>query len=160
MKAFAVVGWKNSGKTTLVERLVAHFADQGLRVATIKHTHHAFLMDREGTDTDRHRRAGASQVAMVGANGWTLASTESVSLDGMLANLAPCDVAVLEGFKRSALPKIEVRADAASERLWADDSTVFAVASELDEPCPLPRFRRDDIEGLAEVALDAVSEPA
>ena len=160
MKTFAVVGWKNSGKTTLVERLVAHFSGHGLRVATIKHTHHAFLMDREGTDTDRHRRAGAAQVAMVGSNGWTLASTAPTTLDEMLASLAPCDIAIVEGFKRSNLPKIEVRADAHSERLWETDPSVFAVAGEPQEECPLPRFRRDDIAGLADAALAALEEPA
>ena len=157
-----MVGWKDSGKTTLVERLVVHFTAQGLRVATVKHTHDAFLMDREGTDTYRHRRAGARSVAMVGANGWTIAHGGTPpGLDHIVKQLNGPDVVVVEGFKRSALPKIEVIADPAAERLWRTDSNVLAVASDLpDAQCPLPRFARDDVEGLARTVLERVHVPA
>lgn len=162
MKVFAVVGWKDSGKTTLVERLVAHFAERGVHVATVKHTHHAFLMDREGTDTDRHRRAGARQVAMVGANGWTLARTQrDPSLQAVLYRLEGAQVVIVEGYKRSRLPKIEVIADPGVERLWRSDDNVVAVASEIEDPdCPLPRFARDDVSALAAAVMDSLDVPA
>ena len=155
MMVCAVAGWKDSGKTTLVERLVGHFAARGFSVATVKHSHDAFLMDRPGTDTDRHRRAGAAQVAMVGSNGWTLARSEpEPSLDAVLAALHPADLVVVEGYKRSSLPKIEVIADEQAEAIWRTDREVFAVASELTDPtCPLPRFPRDDIAALADAML-------
>ena len=161
MIVFAVVGWKDSGKTTLVERLVAHLAGQGMRVATIKHTHDAFLMDRPGTDTDRHRRAGAREVAMIGANGWTLARREVASLENVLTQLDAPDVVIVEGYKRCALPKIEVLADPDAEALWRTDRNVVALASEIaQDDCPLPRFARDDIAGLSEAVLTHGRAPA
>lgn len=156
MIVFAVVGWKNSGKTTLVERLVSHLAARNYTVATVKHTHDAFLMDRPGTDTDRHRRAGASQVAMVGANGWTVArSGKPPELQDILDHLSGADIVVVEGFKRSDLPKIEVIADPEAECLWRNDARVVTIASDLPDPvCPLPRFPRDDVPALAAIMLE------
>jgi molybdopterin-guanine dinucleotide biosynthesis protein B len=67
-RVFGVVGWKNSGKTTLVERLVAEFVRRGWRIATVKHAHHDADIDRAGTDSFRHRAAGATEVALVGGH--------------------------------------------------------------------------------------------
>ena len=67
-----IAGWKKSGKTTLAERLIAEFTRRGLRVATVKHAHHDFQIDDAETDSARHRRAGAAQVAVVSAKRWAL----------------------------------------------------------------------------------------
>src|SRR5690606_142191 len=71
-RVLGVIGWKNSGKTTLVERLVAELVARGWKVSTVKHAHHAFDIDHEGTDTFRHRAAGASEVAIVSRRRWAL----------------------------------------------------------------------------------------
>ena len=68
MKIFGITGWKNSGKTGLVARLVTHFSAQGLSVATVKHAHHTFDIDHPGTDSFRHRAAGAEQVVISSVN--------------------------------------------------------------------------------------------
>src|SRR5258706_11564164 len=72
MKIIGIVGWKNNGKTTLVEKLVSHFAATGLRVATVKHAHHDFDLDQPGKDSYRHRAAGATQVIISSVRRWAL----------------------------------------------------------------------------------------
>ena len=68
----AIAGWKNSGKTTLTVRLVEEFTKCGLRIATVKHAHHSFDIDHEGRDSFRHRKAGATEVAVVSKGRWAL----------------------------------------------------------------------------------------
>ena len=156
--AFAVAGWKNSGKTTLVERLVAHLTAEGFRVGTIKHSHDAFLMDIEGTDSWRHRQAGAQAVAMMGPNGFALSQSGSEPpLALVLERMESCDVVILEGGKNAALPLIEVVADPQREAIRDRNPHVFAVA--CDEPLgtALPVFPRDDTAGLARLALQRLA---
>ena len=100
-RVFGITGWKNSGKTTLAERLVTELTSRGWRVSTIKHAHHAFDIDKEGTDSFRHRAAGASEVAIVAGSRWALMhelrGEEEPSLDEIVARLAPCDIVLVEG---------------------------------------------------------------
>jgi molybdopterin-guanine dinucleotide biosynthesis adapter protein len=152
-----IVGWKNSGKTTLVCALVAEFRRRGLDVATIKHAHHAFDIDDGNTDSARHRRAGAGQVAVVSQSRWAvvreLHNSPEPSLEEIIARLEPCDLIVVEGYKRAPIPKIEARRTAAGDRapLAATDRHVIAIAA--DHPVAataLPVFRLDDIAGIAD----------
>lgn len=151
-----VAGWSNSGKTTLIERLVAHFRAKGLRVATIKHTHHKFDIDRPESDTARHRRAGAAETAIV--SGSRVAVIEEIesrgepSLADVASRLTPADLILVEGYKSAPIPKIEVRraAAAAEKLLAASDPLVIAIAA--DHPVDghgKPVFDLDDIEGIA-----------
>ncbi|MEM9104399.1 MAG: molybdopterin-guanine dinucleotide biosynthesis protein B, partial [Pseudomonadota bacterium] len=64
-RVFGFTGWKNSGKTGLTVRIVEELTRRGWRISTIKHAHHAFDIDKEGTDSFRHREAGATEVAIV-----------------------------------------------------------------------------------------------
>src|SRR5262249_7000496 len=108
-----IAGWKNSGKTTLATRLVEEFIRRGLKVATIKHAHHAFLVDEGETDSARHRRAGAQQVAIVSKTRWALIRELGAEPEPSFAEVAswfdPCDLIIVEGYKWTAIPKIEVR---------------------------------------------------
>jgi len=131
---FGIVGWKNSGKTTLVEALVAEFARRGLRVSTIKHAHHEFDIDVPGKDSHRHRTAGASQVLIASRTRRALMSEirdePEPSLDELLRQLDPCDLVLVEGFKNGNHPKIEVLRDANFDLRLADrDPTIAAVAT-------------------------------
>jgi len=72
MKVYGVTGWKNNGKTGLTERLVAEFSRRGLRVATLKHAHQRADIDQPGTDSHRHRVAGAGQVLLATPERWAL----------------------------------------------------------------------------------------
>ena len=109
-RVFGVTGWKNAGKTTLVERLVAEFVRRGWRVATIKHAHHDVDVDQPGRDSFRHRAAGATEVAVVGGHRYAIMrEQEEPTLAEVLARMAPADLILIEGFKRERHPKIEVR---------------------------------------------------
>jgi molybdopterin-guanine dinucleotide biosynthesis protein B len=148
---FGVTGWKNAGKTTLTERLVAEFVRRGWRVSTIKHAHHAADVDHPGTDSFRHRAAGATEVALVGGQRYAIMREGAEpSLAEVLARLAPADIVLIEGYKREPHPKIEVRAGDAPS-LAAGDSAIAAFAADTKPAdSDLPWFRRDDIAGIAD----------
>ena len=148
---FGVTGWKNAGKTTLTERLVAEFVRRGWKVATIKHAHHAVDIDRPGTDSFRHRAAGATEVALVGGQRYAIMREQAdPPLEEVLARLAPADIVLIEGYKREPHPKIEVRAGDMPS-LAANDSAIAAIAADAKPAdTALPWFRRDDIAGIAE----------
>lgn len=155
-----IAGWKNSGKTTLVTRLVADLTRRGLRVATVKHAHHGFQVDDGETDSARHRRAGAAQVAIVSAKRWAivteLGETPEPDLAAMLARLDPTDLVLVEGFKAAPIPKIEVRRKEAVHRqpLAATDPLVIAVAADYPtEAGNLPVFALDDIPDVADFII-------
>ena len=157
-RVFGITGWKNSGKTTLTERLVAEFCRRGWRISTVKHAHHSFDIDHQGTDSFRHRQAGASEVAIVSDRRWALMSElrdeeEEVQLRDILARLAPCDLVLIEGYKREAHPKIETRRRGAAQfrPLARADHHIVAIAA--DHPVPgetLPVFLLDDIASIAD----------
>jgi molybdopterin-guanine dinucleotide biosynthesis protein B len=147
-----VIGRKNAGKTTLVERLVAEFVRRGWRIATVKHAHHDADIDQPGRDSWRHRAAGAREVALVTGNRWAIMHEAAAepSLHEVMARLAPADLVIIEGYKREPHPKIEVRA-AGGQSIAAGDPDVVAIAAD-DRPADatLPWFRRDDAVGLAD----------
>ena len=149
-RIFGITGWKNAGKTTLVERLVAEFVRRGLTVNTVKHGHHDLDVDHPGRDSYRHRAAGATEVAVVGGHRYAIMrEQEEPTLAEVLARLAPADLILIEGYKREPHRKIEVRAG--GEPMAPRDPTIVAIAS--DEPPDdgqLPWFRRDDIAGIAD----------
>lgn len=154
MKVYGVTGWKNCGKTGLMERLVAHFTAQGLRVSTVKHTHHGVDLEVEGTDTHRHRVAGAAQVMLAsGARSALLSEHRGApepELDALLAQMAPVDLVLVEGFKASAHPKIEAHRAAAGHGLLAsENATVRAVASDAQPDVPVPVLHLDDTAAIA-----------
>jgi molybdopterin-guanine dinucleotide biosynthesis adapter protein len=131
-----IVGWKNSGKTTMVERLVGIFSASGLNVATVKHAHHSFDIDRPDTDSGRHRGAGARQVAIVSQRRMALMTefgdAPEPPLREVLARLAPCDLVIVEGYKREKLPKIELRRSAQTREapLAPADPDIVAIAAD------------------------------
>lgn len=158
-RVVGVVGWKDNGKTTLVERLVAHLVAQGLRVSTVKHAHHSVDIDQPGKDSWRHREAGASEVVLATARRWVLIhelrGEAEPPLDAILTKLAPCDLVIVEGFKAWPHPKIEVHRKArGTPLLAASDPRILAVAS--DEPLPgldRPVFHLDDVPAIAGFVL-------
>jgi len=160
-RVFGITGWKNSGKTTLTERLVAEFTRRGFAVSTIKHAHHAFDIDKEGTDSFRHRAAGAREVAIVSEGRWALMhelrGENEPPLDQILSRLAKCDLVLIEGYKREAHPKIEARRPGAKDTapLSAQDPAIVTIASETPQPDEtLPVFDLDDIQRIADFIAD------
>ncbi|MEQ1717151.1 MAG: molybdopterin-guanine dinucleotide biosynthesis protein B [Hyphomicrobium sp.] len=151
-----IAGWSNAGKTTLIEKLAEYFSQKGLRVATIKHTHHKFEIDKPESDTARHRRAGACETAII--SGTRVAFIEEIedrgepSLREIASRMKPADIIFVEGYKSADIPKIEVRRQAvAAERLLAaTDSRVLAIAADYDiDGQGTPVLDLDDIPGIA-----------
>ena len=133
-KVFGITGWKNSGKTTLVEALVRKLTGRGYRVSTIKHAHHAFDIDVPGKDSYRHREAGAHEVIVASGQRWALMhelrGAVPPSLSSLIGRLGDCDLLLVEGFKRDAHPKIEVLRALGSEGRIADsDPSICAIAT-------------------------------
>lgn len=159
VQVFGVAGWKNSGKTTLVERLVAEITRRGLTVSTIKHAHHAFDVDQPGRDSYRHRQAGAREVLVASGARWALMhelrEAEEPPLEALLAKLSPVDLALIEGYKREPYPKLEThRAITGKALLAPEDPSIRAVASDAPiEGLSVPRFDLDDIAGVADFVL-------
>jgi len=148
---FGITGWKNAGKTTLTERLVAEFVRRGWKIATIKHAHHAADIDHPGTDSFRHRAAGATEVALVTAHRYAIVrEQEEPGLAEVLARLAPADLVLVEGFKREGHPKIEVRANHTPPMEAAQFNIQAIAADQRPADTALPWFARDDIAGLAD----------
>lgn len=151
-----IAGWKKSGKTTLTVRLIEEFTRRGLKVASLKHAHHEFQVDSGETDSARHRRAGASQVAVVSAARWALITelndAPEPNFEEIVNALEPCDLVIVEGYKSAAIPKIEARREASITRkpLAGDDPLIFAIAADhAVEDAALPVYSLDDIEPLA-----------
>jgi molybdopterin-guanine dinucleotide biosynthesis protein B len=162
-----IAGWKNSGKTTLATRLIAELTRRGLRIASVKHAHHAFQIDEGETDSARHRRAGAAQVAIVSPRRWALvrelAGAPEPSLDEVIAHLGPCDLVIVEGYKSAAIPKIETRRRAAARATPLADTDPNVIAIAADHPVErqgVPVFSLDDAPGIADFIIGAPGAPA
>lgn len=159
MKAFGIVGYKNSGKTGLVERLVADLTARGFSISTIKHAHHTFDVDQPGKDSHRHRMAGARQTLLASTNRWALMtelrSDEEPSLDSLIARLDPVDLVLIEGYKHESHPKIEAHRAATGQQMIApDDPTIQAVASDSIQEFDRPVFDLNDTKAIAEFILE------
>ncbi|MES0024873.1 MULTISPECIES: molybdopterin-guanine dinucleotide biosynthesis protein B [unclassified Mesorhizobium] len=157
MNIFGITGWKNSGKTTLTEKLVTELVRRGWTVSTVKHAHHEFDIDKPGADSFRHRQAGATEVAVVSGKRWALMhelrGEDEPTLETVLSRLAPCDIVLVEGYKREAHKKIETRRREAKDRLplSANDGHIMAIAADFAVTGEsLPVFDLDDTGGIAD----------
>ncbi len=152
--AIAIAGYSGSGKTTLIEKLIPCLTGEGFRVSLIKHAHHEFDVDQPGKDSWRHRHAGANEVLISSSNRWALMhelrGAAEPTLEEQLKHLSPCDVVIVEGWKFSKLPKIEVHRKAAERPLlYPEDPQVVAVATDEPLDTGLPQFSLDDAAGVA-----------
>ncbi|WP_170327224.1 molybdopterin-guanine dinucleotide biosynthesis protein B [Ruegeria arenilitoris] len=161
MRIYGVTGWKNAGKTGLMERLVTEITGRGFTVSTLKHAHHSVDVDQPGTDSYRHRIAGASEVLL--ASGQRIAIMQELrgasepSLDELLARLSPVDLVLIEGFKREAHPKVEAfRAEANNPLMAPENTTIRAVASDTPLTLDCPVFDLDDTAAIADFILQEV----
>ncbi|MEO1424066.1 MAG: molybdopterin-guanine dinucleotide biosynthesis protein B [Pseudomonadota bacterium] len=159
MKVYGIVGWKNSGKTTLVERLVVEITGRGFSVSTVKHAHHTFDVDHPGKDSHRHRSAGAQEVLLASRNRWALMhelrGAEEPSLADLTRYLAPVDLVLIEGYKRDSHAKVEAhRAETGQALIARDDPTIRLVASNTPvDGLNVPLRALDDVPGIADFIL-------
>ncbi|MGR3546534.1 MAG: molybdopterin-guanine dinucleotide biosynthesis protein B [Roseovarius sp.] len=161
MRIYGVTGWKNAGKTGLMERLVAEITGRGYTVSTVKHAHHASDVDQPGKDSHRHRIAGATEVLLASRNRFALMhelrEDEEPSLETLLQKLAPVDLVLVEGYKRDRHPKVEAfRAETGNPLIARDDPTIRAVASDTALTIDRPLFDLDDTKAIADFILAEV----
>ncbi len=162
MNVYGIVGWKNSGKTTLVERPVTEITGRGFSVSTVKHAHHTFDVDHEGKDSFRHRASGAHEVLLASRNRWALMhemrDDDEPSLIELLEKLSPVDLVLIEGYKRDSHAKVEAhRAETKQGLLALEDPTVVAVASnDVVDGLSVPQFGLDDVTEIASFILKEV----
>ena len=154
MKVFGFAGYSGSGKTTLIEQLIPRLVLAGLRVSLIKHAHHSFDIDRPGKDSYRHREAGASEVLVTSDQRWVLMhelrGEAEPSLHEQIARLSPCDLVLVEGYKREMIPKLEVhRRVHGQPLLYPQDGNIVAIATDQAIVAPLPVLDLNDYDAIA-----------
>lgn len=158
MKIFGFAGWSGSGKTTLIEKLIPLFVERRLRVSLIKHAHHSFEVDQPGRDSYRHRHAGCTEVLVTSSRRWVLMHELRGEPERGFAELAqrvsPCDLLLVEGFKRERMPKLEVyRAAVGEPLLHPHDPDIVAVACDQHLETVLPQFELDDAPAITNFIL-------
>jgi len=158
VNVIGIVGWKNSGKTTLASALIQELSGRGLTVSSIKHAHHNVDVDQPGTDSYKHRDAGAREVVLAGGQRFAimheLRGAREPTLDELLARLGPCDWVVVEGFKADSHPKIEVHRRASPRApLYPQDASIIAVAADYKPDFPGPVLDINDVPGIADFIL-------
>jgi len=156
MRVFGFAGWSGSGKTSLIEAVIPRLTASGLRVSLVKHAHHSFDVDQPGKDSYRHRQAGCQEVLVSSKARWALMheSREGVELTLRQAIdlLSPCDLVLVEGYKRASIPKLEIwRPSVGKPPLHPGDPHILAIAT--DEPgaigARVPVFALNDVAGIA-----------
>ena len=158
MKIFGFAGWSGSGKTTLIEKLIPLFVARGLKVSLIKHAHHTFDVDQPGKDSHRHRHAGCTEVLVSSSRRWALVhelrGAPEPGFAELLERLSPCDLVLVEGFKREHVPKLEVyRAATGEPLLHPQDRDIVGIASDRRLDTKLPQFDLDDTAGIADFVV-------
>ena len=158
-RVIGLAGWSGAGKTTLLARLIPELVGRGRRVATLKHAHHAFDVDHPGKDSYVHRQSGASEVIVSSSRRWVqiheVGEGGEAPLPDLLRRLSPCDLVIVEGFKREAHPKLEVHRTANGRPpLHPDDPRIVGIASDTAFPAAaVPVVPLDDVERIADLVL-------
>ncbi len=147
-------GYSGSGKTTLIEQVIALLVSWDVKVSLIKHAHHHFDVDVPGKDSWRHRQAGATEVMVASDQRWALMhelrGAPEPSLDTLIERLSPCDLVIVEGFKKDPIPKLEVwRRAQGSPRLDGDDPWIIALVTDEHQPGLLPCLDINNPEAIA-----------
>ncbi len=160
-RIYGVVGWKNAGKTGLMERLVEEITGRGFTVSTVKHAHHTFDVDQPGKDSYRHRKAGAREVLLASGARWALmhelAQEAEPSLEYLLSKLAPVDLVLVEGYKRDDHPKVEAfRSETGNPLIAPEDPTIKAIAADVVVECDRVSFDLNNTAAIADFVLSEV----
>ena len=158
----AIVGFSNSGKTTLMEKLIAELASRGLCVASIKHSHHQPEMDTPDKDSWRHKQAGAKASMLVGPEKMLMVS--DIDSQPTPRQLADCyfsdyDLVLVEGYASMPCTKIEVVRGERSTDLRCDEQDLLAVVTDVDElPVAVPKLNLNDVISVADFIVNWAEE--
>lgn len=158
MKIFGFAGYSGSGKTTLIEQLIPLFTSRGMTVSLIKHAHHTFEVDQPGKDSYRHRKAGCTEVLVTSSRRWALVhelrGAPEPELTEQIKRISPCDLLLVEGYKRERIPKLEVyRAETGEPLIHPHDQNIVAIASDVRIETTLPQFDLNAPLPIAEFVL-------
>jgi molybdopterin-guanine dinucleotide biosynthesis adapter protein len=150
-KIITIVGKSNSGKTTLLEKLIAYLTDKGYKIGSVKHAHDGFEMDKKGKDSWRHRKAGAFATLVITENKIAMIKDDTAGyIEKMRVYLSDMDIILAEGFKKQPLPKIEIfRTGGGHEQPFcmADENLIAFVTDSGYKP-DVPVFGLEDIHEI------------
>lgn len=154
----AISGVKNSGKTTMIEKLIPKLINKGIKVATIKHDGHDFDCDIDGTDTFRHKKAGAYGTAIFSKNKFMIIKEQkNTTEDELISYFQDCDLILLEGFKYSNYPKIEIIRRGNSEKSVCKKETLLAIATDNDiDYGDIDVININDIDSIVNLIISVV----
>lgn len=163
-RLIAIIGYSDSGKTTLIENLISELNRRGYRIGTVKHSHHFPEFDKNGKDSRRHYDAGANTVMIYAGSILTMikhrdpSQTEpSAGLKELAKYFDDVDLVIAEGFKAGEFPKIEVyRAGNDAPPLYRSVGPVIAVVTDADISVPVRRFDFDQVVELAEMIEETI----
>ncbi|MDD2421820.1 MAG: molybdopterin-guanine dinucleotide biosynthesis protein B [Heliobacteriaceae bacterium] len=157
----SIVGTSNSGKTTLIEKMLKELKTRGYQVATIKHDIHGIDVDKPGKDTWRHAKAGADVVVI--ASPVKLVFIEKLAdepdLDAIIARIKNVDLVLTEGYKNGNKPKIEVCRVAIRSELITPPEQLVAIASDICFNVGVPCFDINDATGLVDLVEEKFLKP-
>src|SRR3984957_8590497 len=162
-RVLGIAGWSGSGKTTLMTKLIPLLVSRGMRVATLKHAHHAFDVDQPGKDSYEHRKAGACEVIVSSARRWVqmheVGDGAEATLAQLLARVSPCDLILIEGFKTERHLKMEVFRQATGKTpLHPEDPRIVAIASDQSFPnAGVPVVDLNHIAAVADLIFECAS---
>ena len=157
--AIPVIGfaaYSGTGKTTLIEGLVAELTRRGLRVGVVKHDVHGLDLDRPGKDSARHAAAGACAVALASPGGSAVLEKRELTLADCVSRLRDVDIVLVEGFKHAPIPRIGLSLKGTGKGFTAPPETFIAVATDEEIEAPVPRFSLDDLNGIADFIMEEI----
>ena len=162
MKICGIIGWKNSGKTFFAQKLIKYFVEQNINVASIKHAHHDFDIDKPGTDSYLHRQAGSRQVIVSSSKRWAkiteLKDSKEKNLAELIKELNENDIIIVEGFKNENHPKIEIIDDLSDESnyLFPHLKNIIGIVTNTKIETTINQFNKEDISTIAKYILEKV----
>ena len=161
MKVFGIIGLKNSGKTYFAKKIISKFVLLNLRVASIKHAHHNFEIDRPNTDSYMHRQAGSEQVIISSSKKWAkiveLKNLREKNLIELINELDNPDIVIVEGYKNESHPKIEIIKDSLDESsyLFKNLTNVISIISDTKiDSFEKKQFKKNEIEKIVNYMLN------
>ena len=160
MKIIGIVGWKNTGKTFFVSEIIKKLKSKNYRIASIKHAHHEFDIDRPNTDSYIHRKSGSSQVIISSSKRWAkineLESQNEKKLDELISEISETDLILVEGYKNENHPKIEVINEKEKKYLYKNIKNVIGIISDLDLDTDLKQFKKNEIDKIVNFILNEI----
>ena len=162
MLVIGIVGWKNSGKTRLMQKMIKYFSKKNFIVATIKHAHHNFDIDHKGTDSYLHRKSGANEIIISSSRRWAkieeIKNRTELSLNNLEKEIKNADIVLVEGYKNENNKKIEVIRNKNKKNLYQSLNNVIAVVCNKDLKIDIPVFKDTEYKKIGDFILSNINE--